>query len=88
MIDAIVSINGEDFEVRAQTNVYDGELLDFNAAYEVALAQFRIRFPLDSLESASLEVCFRRVHTEVAARDGEGVETARFGHDPVYPEEA
>lgn len=70
MIDLVVSLNGENFEVRAAGNVYNNELPDFNAAVQAALdAQF-LKHPLEPLDSASLEVRVRRVHTETAARDG------------------
>lgn len=70
MIDLIVTLNGEEFEIRAKADDYNGDLPDFNAAVKGALyAQF-LAHPNDPLDSASLEVAVRRVYTDVAARDG------------------
>lgn len=88
MIDLVVSLNGEEFEVRAQGDVYNGELPDFNAAVKAALhAQF-LAHPLDPLDSASLEVSVRRVYTETAFRDGvfEDAESPRADRPPSVPE--
>lgn len=70
MIDLFVTLNGEEFEVRAAGDVYNNELPDFNAAVKAALdAQF-LAHPLEPLDSASLEVGVRRVYQDTAARDG------------------
>jgi hypothetical protein len=74
MIDLVVSLNGEDFEVRAAADVYNGDLPDFNAAVKAALdAQF-LKYPLFPLDTASLEVSVRRVYQDTAAHDGVGVD--------------
>lgn len=70
MIDLFVTLNGEEFEVRAAGDTYNNELPDFNAAVQAALnAQF-VAHPTEPLDSASLEVSVRRVYQDTAARDG------------------
>lgn len=70
MIDLLVFLNGERFEVRAAGDVYNNELPDFNAAVKAALDAHFLKHPLEPLDSASLEVTIKRVYTDVAARDG------------------
>lgn len=75
MIAAVVSLNGEDFEVTVPGDVYDAERLDYNLAVERALEAHRLAHPLDRLETATLEVTVYRLFSEVATHDGEGVDT-------------
>jgi hypothetical protein len=74
MIEALVTLNGEEFTVLVPGNVYDAERLDFNMAVERALTAHHLEHPLNPIDVASLEVTIRRVHTDRAARDGEGTE--------------
>lgn len=82
MIEVLVTLadavyEAEEFEVRCQGDVYNGELPDFNAAVKAALDLQFLAHPLDPLDSASLEVSVRRVHQDTATRDGKGVSARR-----------
>jgi hypothetical protein len=70
MIEARVTLNGEEFEVLSPGDVYDAERLDYNEAVKRALQAHRLEHPLDKLDVASLVVTVERVHTERASHDG------------------
>lgn len=72
MIDVIVSLNDEDFPVLVAGDVYDNDLPDYNAAVHAARVAYRLKFPLDPIEPATLVVRVERVYTDVATRDGAG----------------
>lgn len=85
---ALVSLNGVEFEVEAPGHIYDGERLDFNMAVERALGAYRLEYPLDPIDFASLEVCISRVYTERASRDGVGVDSGHVFVEPASEDEA
>lgn len=84
MIEVLVYLNGLEFTIRVPGNVYDGDQPDYNAAVAAALVAYHIDYPLDPLDIASLEVRIVRVHTDVAARDGEGVDVNHPVFEPEY----